>query len=48
LLNGNQFTGVLPQELGFLSNLNRIQIDENNISGPVPPTFQNLHNLQHM
>lgn len=48
LLNGNQFTGILPPELGTLSKLNRIQIDQNNISGPVPNTFGGLTNIKHL
>lgn len=48
LLNGNRFTGILPPELGSLSGLNRIQIDENQISGPIPPEFAGLTSIQHL
>ncbi|KAL6546889.1 hypothetical protein OROMI_022610 [Orobanche minor] len=48
LLSGNQLTGSLPEELGNLSNLNRIQIDENRISGPIPLSFANLSKIRHI
>lgn len=48
LLNGNQLTGSLPEELGYLSNLDRIQIDQNQISGPIPRTFANLTKIKHL
>lgn len=48
LLNGNHLTGSLPEELGYLPNLDRIQIDENNISGPIPISFANLDKTKHL
>lgn len=48
LLNGNQLTGSLPEELGYLPNLNRIQIDQNHISGPLPVSFANLKKTEHL
>ncbi|KAI3971354.1 hypothetical protein MKX01_008198 [Papaver californicum] len=47
LLNGNRLTGSLPEELGYLSNLDRIQIDQNFISGPLPISFANLKKTKH-
>ncbi|KAK4483044.1 hypothetical protein RD792_010220 [Penstemon davidsonii] len=47
LLNGNQLTGSLPDELGYLSNLDRIQVDQNQISGPIPLSFANLKKAKH-
>ncbi|KAJ0982027.1 hypothetical protein J5N97_010282 [Dioscorea zingiberensis] len=47
LLNGNQLSGSLPEEIGFLPNLNRIQIDENQISGTIPKSFANLKSTKH-
>lgn len=48
LLNGNKLSGSLPAELGYLSNLNRLQIDQNNISGTIPESFSNLNSVRHM
>jgi hypothetical protein len=48
LLNGNKLSGTLPSELGYLSNLNRFQIDENNITGPIPKSFSNLKKVKHL
>ncbi|GKV09576.1 hypothetical protein SLEP1_g21056 [Rubroshorea leprosula] len=47
LLSGNQLTGSLPDELGYLSNLEILQVDENNISGPIPTSFANLNKTIH-
>ena len=48
LLNGNKLSGSLPDELGYLSNLKRLQVDTNQISGPVPSSFSNLKSVRHM
>lgn len=48
LLNGNQLTGSLPEELGNLVNLDRIQIDQNFISGTIPPSLANLDKAKHL
>lgn len=48
LLSGNQISGSLPDELGNLSNLNRLQLDLNFISGPIPRSFANLRRVQHL
>ncbi|KAF3794375.1 putative LRR receptor-like serine/threonine-protein kinase [Nymphaea thermarum] len=48
LLNGNHLTGPLPEEIGFLPNLDRIQIDQNMITGPIPTSFANLNNTKHL
>ncbi|KAK8477931.1 hypothetical protein V6N11_013261, partial [Hibiscus sabdariffa] len=48
LLNGNKLFGSLPDELGYLSNLNRLQLDQNNISGPIPKTFVNMSCMRHL
>jgi hypothetical protein len=47
-MNGNNLTGPLPEELGYLPNLDRIQIDQNNISGPIPTSFSNLNLTKHL
>ncbi|CAO2034677.1 unnamed protein product [Urochloa humidicola] len=48
LLSGNQFNGTIPEEIGFLPNLSRIQIDQNLISGPIPKSFANLNNIKYL
>ncbi|KAF3794374.1 hypothetical protein EJ110_NYTH02274 [Nymphaea thermarum] len=45
---GNHLTGALPEEIGFLPNLDRIQIDQNMITGPIPTSFANLNNTKHL
>uniref|UniRef100_A0A0D3EVI6 non-specific serine/threonine protein kinase n=1 Tax=Oryza barthii TaxID=65489 RepID=A0A0D3EVI6_9ORYZ len=47
-LNGNQLSGSLPDEIGYLQNLNRLQIDQNEISGPIPKSFANLTSMRHL
>lgn len=48
LLNGNKLSGSLPEELGYLPNLIRLQVDENQISGRIPKSFANLSRLRHL
>lgn len=48
LLNGNQLSGSLPEEIGYLPNLDRIQIDQNHISGEIPKSFANLNKTKHL
>ncbi|MCO5580428.1 hypothetical protein L7F22_034294 [Adiantum nelumboides] len=38
----------IPKELGYLHLLDRFQIDSNQISGPIPVTFQNLVSIKHL
>jgi len=47
-LSGNKLSGSLPDELGNLTNLNRLQVDENQLSGPVPKSFSNLVYVKHL
>uniref|UniRef100_A0A452ZCY2 Protein kinase domain-containing protein n=1 Tax=Aegilops tauschii subsp. strangulata TaxID=200361 RepID=A0A452ZCY2_AEGTS len=48
LLNGNQLSGFLPDEIGNLQSLNRLQIDQNQILGPIPKSYANLRNVKHL
>lgn len=48
LLNGNKLSGSLPDELGYLWKLNRFQVDQNQLSGPIPKSFGNLVGVKHM
>lgn len=41
-------SGSLADELGYLPDLNRFQIDQNKISGEIPKTFSNLNRIRHM
>ncbi len=45
-LNANRLTGVLPPELGQLSNLKVLIAPINNLSGTVPPELGQLANLE--
>uniref|UniRef100_A0A7N2LEU2 non-specific serine/threonine protein kinase n=1 Tax=Quercus lobata TaxID=97700 RepID=A0A7N2LEU2_QUELO len=38
-LSGNQFTGVLPMEIGNLKNLEHLDISENMLSGKIPASL---------
>ncbi|XBI25250.1 hypothetical protein VPH35_050216 [Triticum aestivum] len=44
----NQLSGSLPDEIGYLKNLNRSQIDQNQLSGPIPMSFANLKSMEHL
>lgn len=48
LLNGNKLSGSLPEELGNLKKLNRLQVDQNLLSGPIPKSFANLIQTRHL
>jgi Leucine-rich repeat (LRR) protein len=48
LLNGNQLSGILPDEIGNLQNLNRLQVDQNQLFGPIPKSFANLRSVKHL
>lgn len=48
LLSGNKLSDSLPEELGYLPNLNRLQIDENYISGSIPKSFAHLSRIRHL
>ena len=46
VLGGNQFEGVLPNSIGNLSTqLNLLYVEDNQISGTIPETLENLMNL---
>ncbi|GMJ08569.1 hypothetical protein like AT5G37450 [Hibiscus trionum] len=47
LLSGNQLSGPLADELGFLPNLLMFQVDWNQITGSLPKTFVNLIKCRH-
>ncbi len=45
-LQNNQLSGVIPPELGSLSNLDWLSLGTNQLSGVIPPELGNLSNLQ--
>lgn len=45
---GNNLTGSIPQELGFLSNLTSLSLAANNLSGGIPIELNNLTNLAYL
>ncbi|KAK8333007.1 hypothetical protein V6Z12_A10G175600 [Gossypium hirsutum] len=47
LLSGNQLSGPLADELGFLPNLLMFQVDLNQITGSLPKSFVNLISCRH-
>ena len=47
-LQANQLSGILPPELGDLSNLRFLDIQRNPLSGSIPPELGNLTNLHHL
>ena len=44
-LDGNGLSGVLPPELGNLTNLRELDLYDNEVSGPLPESLGNLANL---
>ncbi|KHG21064.1 hypothetical protein F383_09787 [Gossypium arboreum] len=48
LLSGNQLSGPLADELGFLPNLLMFQVDLNQITGSLPKSFVNLISCRHL
>ena len=45
-LDSNQLSGLIPPELGNLSNLQNLFLHSNQLSGSIPPELGNLSNLQ--
>ncbi|KAF8776334.1 hypothetical protein HU200_003561 [Digitaria exilis] len=45
-LGYNNFTGVIPKEIGQLKSLSVLNFSSNNLSGEIPPQLCNLTNLQ--
>ena len=42
ILNRNQLSGVIPSQLGSLSNLEYLSLSVNELSGAIPPELGNL------
>ena len=45
-LQGNGITGEIPKELGNLSNLTNLDLENNRLTGEIPSTLGNLKKLQ--
>jgi len=45
-LNKNDLSGMLPSELGLLSNLQKLRLQSNSLSGTLPSELSSLSNLQ--
>ena len=44
-LGGNQLTGEIPPEIGYLTNLTHLWLNGNQLTGEIPPEIGNLTNL---
>jgi Leucine-rich repeat (LRR) protein len=47
-LEYNQLTGVIPPEIGNLSNLTVLSTRNNELTGEIPPEIGNLTNLSYL
>ncbi|EOA12859.1 hypothetical protein CARUB_v10025827mg [Capsella rubella] len=48
LLDGNQFTGEVPETLGLVNTLLVLRLDTNKLSGDIPSSLNNLTSLQEL
>ena len=44
----NQLSGTIPSELGSLTNLRRLYLEDSQLSGPIPPELGSLASLEHL
>jgi len=47
-LNGYKLTGIIPPQLGNLTNLQYLSLRQNQLTGAIPPELGNLANLQEL
>ena len=47
-LNGNYVSGMIPSELGLLTQLTDLLLQDTRISGIIPPTFGALSNIRRL
>ncbi|KAL6132884.1 hypothetical protein ACLB2K_065123 [Fragaria x ananassa] len=47
-LDGNNFTGLIPETLGLVQTLEMVQLDKNFLTGTVPSNLNNLTNLNEL
>ena len=48
VFHGNNLTGTIPEELGSLSSLITLHLDDNNMTGTIPRELGNLPNLDEL
>ncbi|GKV19693.1 hypothetical protein SLEP1_g29920 [Rubroshorea leprosula] len=45
-LSCNKLTGLIPSELGNMSEIQSLNLSHNNLTGPIPSTFSNLKQIE--
>ncbi|GLT49214.1 hypothetical protein SLA2020_227890 [Shorea laevis] len=45
-LSCNKLTGIIPPELGNMSEIQSLNLSHNNLTGPIPSTFSNLKQIE--
>ncbi|GLT64453.1 hypothetical protein SLA2020_369460 [Shorea laevis] len=45
-MSSNNLTGIIPSEMGELSELRSLNLSNNFLTGPIPNSFQNLKNVE--
>jgi len=47
-LADNQLTGTIPESLGDMTSLKRIELEKNKLHGSIPPSISKLKNLNYV
>ena len=48
MLDNNGLNGEIPSELGYLAQLEELNLEGNRLTGPIPPELGNFFNLEYM